>query len=179
MRITIDTRDIDKLTEAMGKYSGIMPNSKANSVLRKSVRPMLMKTKAEVPVQTDGQERIRISSARKAIGRNSDPNYLRQHGATRRDLRTKAVKAEAGEVGRVIVGVNKRRGKVGWRTPFITRGTGIRRTKRGANRGRMTANDFLQRSYDQTIDFVRQDFLKEYREAFAAWARATWPQITR
>lgn len=181
MRISIDTRDIEKLTAAMGKYGNIMPTSKATSVLRKSVKPMLMRTKSEVPVAMQGRERISLKKGRAALSRKSNPNAYRQGGATRRDLRIKSVKPEARykEIGRVIVGVSKKARHVGWRTIFITRGTKQRFTKKGQNRGRMTADNFLQRSYDSTIDFVRADFLQEYRIAFATWAKTTWPQITR
>lgn len=179
MKITIDTRDIDKLTVAMKQYGGIMPVSKVNTALRRSVKPMLRRTQAEVPVYHPGQEHINIRKGRAAIKRGSNPNAYRQGGATRRDLRIKSVKPENREIGRILVGVNKSRSHVGWRTKFITQGTKQRKTKRGQNRGRMTPNPFLQRSYDSTISFVRADFLQQYREAFVAWARSTWPQVTR
>lgn len=162
----------------MGKYGSIMPTAKVNSALRRVTKPMLRRTQAEVPVAHAGREHNPLRAGQRAVKRGSNPNYLRRGGATRRDLRIKAVKPEPSEIGRVLVGVNKKSGHVGWRTIFITRGTKIRRNKKGQNRGKMSPDNFLQRSYDSTIDGVRVDFLREYREAFVKWARSTWPQIT-
>jgi hypothetical protein len=155
----------------MKRYAQIMPTQRANSVLRKAVKPMLEKAQSEVPVSHAGGERISLSK------RGATANSYRRGGATRRDLRIKAVSPKANEVGRVLVGVSKRADKVGWRTIFITAGTKNRQTKSGANRGRVRANNFLQRAYNGTIDGVRADFQKQYRIAFVRWARSTWPQI--
>jgi hypothetical protein len=173
MRITFDTRDVNKLANAMRRYAHIMPPQKANSVLRKVVRPMLQRAQSEVPVSNNARERT--SLRHRSAGRNA--NAYRQGGATRRDLRIRTVPAKASEIGRVLVGVSKRGDKVGWRTVFITKGTKMRQTKKGANRGRMKANNFLQRANDATFPGVAADFQKEYREAFVRWAQTTWPQI--
>ncbi|MCF2443651.1 hypothetical protein L0657_06760 [Dyadobacter sp. CY345] len=171
MKVTINTDDLKKLETAMGKYAMIMPTQKANSALRKASQPMFRAAQAEVPVGKMGRERISLKK------RGVNANAYRQGGATKRDLRIKVVKAEPGEVSRVLVGVSKRSSKVGWRTPFITKGTKVRKTKKGYNRGSVKANNFLGRAFDSTIDFVRADFQKAYRESFVAWARSTWPQI--
>lgn len=171
MKITVDASELKKLETAMGRYALIMPTQKANSALKKSSQPMFRAAQSEVPVSKGGKERI---SLRK---RGVNANAYRQGGATRRDLRVKMVKPEAGESARVLVGVSKRSSKVGWRTPFIVHGTKTRRTKKGYNRGSTKANNFLGRSFNKTIDFVRSDFQKAYRESFVAWARSTWPQI--
>lgn len=155
----------------MKRYAQIMPTQKANGVLRRAVKPMLRKAQAEVPVSLNDNERISLKR------RGASANAFRKGGATRRDLRIKAVPPKYNEVGRVLVGVSKRADKVGWRTVFITAGTNTRKTKAGANRGRVKANNFLQRAYNGTIDGVRADFQKEYRIAFVRWARSTWPQI--
>jgi hypothetical protein len=173
MRVTFDTKEVDKLAESMKRYAQIMPTQKANGALRKVVRPMLRKAQSEVPVSNSGRERI--SLRQRSAGRNA--NAYRQGGATRRDLRIKTVPPKAGEIGRVLVGVSKRGDKVGWRTVFITKGTKMRQTEKGANRGRMKANNFLQRANDATFPSVAADFQKEYREAFVKWAKTTWPQI--
>lgn len=163
----------------MGRYGRLMPTAKATSLLRKAVKPMHRRAKAEAPVSFGGRERIRIAPARAAIARGSNPNYLRQGGATKRDVRVKSVNPEPKELGRVLVGVSKKSRHVGWRTIFITRGTRQRRTKKGQNRGRITANNFLQRTFDSTISMVRADFFASYRVEFIQWAKTTWPQITK
>ena len=180
MKIVIDTTDIDKLARAMSRYGGIMPTSKANQALRKAARPMLLKARQEVPVWKGDRERISLAAGRAAIGRGSDPNYYRKGGATKRDLRVMAVAPRFFEIARVLVGVSKRKGKVGWRTHFIEQGTQSRYTKKGRMyRGAIRANPFLQRSFDQTIFSVRKEFSETYKAAFIKWARATWPQITK
>lgn len=179
INVVIDTTDIDRLAEAMKRYGGIMPTAKANQALRKSAKPMLSRAQTEVPVWRGGRERISLAKGRAAIARNSDPNYYRQGGATKRDLRIKAVNPRSKEIGRVLVGVSKKKGKVGFRTHWIEQGTSDRYTKSRAYRGKIKANPFLQRSYTATIDMVRTDFAAAYRLAFIKWAKATWPQITR
>jgi hypothetical protein len=173
MKVTFDTKEVDKLANAMKRYAHIMPTQKANSVLRKAVRPMLLRAQSEVPVSNNSRERISLKQ--RSAGKNA--NAYRQGGATRRDLRIRTVPPKAGEIGRVLVGVSKRGDKVGWRTVFITQGTKMRQTKKGANRGRMKANNFLQRANDATFPGVAADFQKEYREAFVKWTKTTWPQI--
>lgn len=177
MKITVDLKDIEKLNVAMGRYAQIMPTSKANSVLRKAAKPMLSAAQSEVPVSRGDQESVSLNRARREIKAHRNPNGYRRGGATRRDLRIKAVQPKAGEIGRVLVGVSKRRGKVGWRTVFITTGATNRKTKKGKSTGSVKANKFLDRAYDSTIDFVRVDFQQQYREAFVSWARSNWPQI--
>lgn len=170
MKVTVDLGDLKKLDNAMKRYSQIMPTNKANTALRKASQPMFRAAQSEVPVGR-GNERISLKK------RGTNANAYRQGGATKRDLRVKSVPPLPGEVGRVLVGVSKRSSKVGWRTVFITHGTKNRKTKKGYNRGSTQANNFLGRAYDKTIDFVRVDFQKQYRESFVAWARSTWPQI--
>jgi hypothetical protein len=174
IQVKMDTSGVSKLEKAMGRYSKIFPNDKANSVFRRAVRPMLAATKVEAPVSMGGRMRISLRHRNKG----SVVNAYAQGGATRRDLRIKTVPAKGDELGRVLVGVSKAGGKVGWRTHFITRGTKERRKRSGASTGRMTPNNFLQRSFDRTISGVRTDFERAYREAFVQWAKTTLPQGT-
>ncbi len=167
MNITVDTRSLDKLTKAISNYSGVMPKQKATTALRKSASPMLRRAQAEVPVSMGGRMRTSLKN------RSRGP----QGGATRRDLRIKTVPPNGSELTRIIVGVSKRTGRVGWRTHFITHGTKNRVTKSGANRGRMKVNNFLARSFSATFPGVASDFQKQFRESFVSWARLTFPQI--
>jgi|GEM_PF-3224787 len=177
MKVTFDTKDITKLAVAMTRYAKIMPAAKANSVLRKAVKPMYQRARMEVPVSNGGKEKTSLSKARNAIRQKSNPNAHRQGGATRRDMRIKVVPAAPGEMGRVLIGVSKKSSKVGWRTHFITMGTKSRKTKRGANRGSIKANNFLERAFTTTIEGVRTEVQKRYQEEFVSWARSNFPQI--
>lgn len=170
--IRVDTSEIVKLAKAMEKYSRIFPKEKANAALRKAVRPMLAAAQIEAPVSFDGQTRVSLKHRKKGNAVNS----YRQGGATRKDLRVKSVQAEGDELGRVLIGVSKKRGKVGWRTPFITKGTKERKTKKGKRTGRVSPNNFLQRAFDRTFPSVREAFARDYREAFIQWAKQTLPK---
>lgn len=172
MKLTVDTRSVDKLGEAMKRYGSIMPTSAANSVLRRAVSPMYRAAQVEVPVSKNGQ--LQTSIRHRGKGKAADAYST--GGATRRDLRVKVVPPKANEIGRILVGVSKRANKVGWRTVFITHGTKQRKNKRGQNRGRVTANNFLQRAYDQTIATARVEVVKSYREAFSRWGKDNLPQ---
>ncbi|MCE6992100.1 HK97 gp10 family phage protein [Dyadobacter sp. CY323] len=172
MKVTFDTGQIDKLGEAMKRYAGIMPTNIANSALRKATRPMYRAAQAEVPVSKGGQTRTSLRYRKRGKAADS----FSQGGATRRDLRVKTVTPKSNEVGRILIGVSKRSGKVGWRTIFITHGTKMRKTKKGRNTGRTQANNFLQRAYDQTIGPARIAFTRIYREAFSRWAKTNLPQ---
>jgi hypothetical protein len=167
MEVTVDFSSVQKLSNAISRYGRIMPTPKATAVLRKSASPMLRRAQSEVPVSMGG--RMRTSLKHKTLGA--------QGGATRRDLRIKSVQPNGAELARVIVGVSKRKGKVGWRALFILYGTKVRQTKSGANRGRVKANNFLLRAYSATFPGVAEDFQREFRVAFANWARANFPQI--
>jgi len=169
MEIKIDTKSIDRLSEAMGRYARIMPVTQANAALRKAARPMLQRAKMEAPVSAEGEYTPLNKKGRSA-------NAYRKGGSTRRDLRLKAVPPKAGEVGRVLVGVSKKSNSVGWRTVFITKGTEQRKTRKGYNRGLNKPNDFLTKAYKGTILLVSETFKKEYREAFVKWAKSNLPQ---
>ncbi|MET7253463.1 hypothetical protein [Dyadobacter fermentans] len=175
IKVTADTSEITKVEKAMGRYSRIMPPEIANNLLRRSVRPMLIAAKAQVPVSSNGQ--MRVSLKHRKAGKSA--NAYAQGGATRRDLRIKIGRPEIKELSRVLVGVSRMPGKVGWRTPFITGGTKDRLTEKGRRTGRVRANNFLDRAYDQTISMVRTDFQREYREQFIRWAKENLPKSAK
>ncbi|QRQ99714.1 hypothetical protein [Dyadobacter sandarakinus] len=154
MRVKIDTKELDKLAKGLSRYESVVPRSVKNTALRRSSKPMLDAAKKEAPV------------GRAISGRNNEEGG----GATRSDLRIKAVKPEPGEDSRVLVGVSKRRGKVGWRTHFITRGFTDRGGKRHA------PNDFLKRAYESTIEAVGALYKEEILIAFKKWADKNLPR---
>lgn len=150
--IKVDTKDLENLAKGLSRFKEIMPNSVANQALRKSVAPMLRATRSEVPVgNIKGGE-----------------GYYETGGTTRRDLRIRIVKGVGEESSRAIIGVSKKKGKVGWRTHFITQGT-----------SKMEANPFLERAYNSTIEEVKRIFQGEFVQSFNRWAGRNLPKNWR
>lgn len=169
--IRVNTKDLERLADGMGRYSHNIPTPEVNRLLRKSVRPMYRRLQKEVPVSRSA-EYINI----KRVRNKKNANAYRQGGSTRRDLRIKAVQPRGGEIGRVAVGVSRKSGKVGWRTPFITGGTKERFTKKGVSRGKMKKDDFLTRSYEAEVQGSADNFSKDFKNHFDTWAKNNLPQ---
>lgn len=150
MSIKVNTSELEKLARGLETYKSILPRSVADSALKRSARPMLLSARRLAP-QGD-----RLKDARA--------------GATRRDLRIKAVRPVGDENSRVLVGVSKSKGKVGRRTNLITRGF----TDRGGRFHR--ARDFLKDAYDYTIEIVRDNYGREVLSSFKKWARKNLPK---
>lgn len=152
MSFTIDTSGLKKLDQALANSAKTVSDRRvAGSALRSALKPMLEATKRNAPVGNEGAQRISIRSARKAQAKQRDPNAYRKGGATRADQRIKIVAGKGVEVARGLVGTDKRKGKVGWRTKFITR----------TNKHRRVADDFLGRSYQQEISGVNTNYGNE------------------
>ena len=115
MRLDIDARDLDRFRLTLRDAAKQYPKSVVSAALKDAAKPMLTAARQEVPVRK---------------------------GATRRDLRLKSVRLRGGDVA-VLIGVSKKKGKSGWRTHFITRGSAHNRK-----------DDFLGRAYDRTIGVV-------------------------
>lgn len=154
--IKIDANDLLKLADGLGTYKSIMPKSVASSALRKSVRPMYNSAQRLAP-----KGRV---VARDGWGKYKGPDYARG-GMTRRDVRIKMVPPVADESARAVVGVSKKKGKVGWRTHFITQGF----TDRGGRFHR--GKNFLEDAFEFTIGIVRDNFNREVLLSFQKWAR--------
>lgn len=148
--VKVDTSEIEKLARGLGTYKSILPRSVSNSALKNAARPMLKSAQRLAPVG----DRLKSKRA----------------GATRRDLRIKAVAPADGESSRLLVGVSKNRGKAGRRTHFITRGF----TDRGGRFHR--ARDFLKDAYDYTIEIVRDNYGREVLISFKKWALNNLPR---
>lgn len=123
-----------------------LPNEVGEKVrleaLKTAVKPMAARVVAEAP---RGKGNLRVSLSR---NRGRSNNY-RRAGATKEDVRIKAVSDKLGEA-KVLVGVSKKSGKVGWRTHFITQGV--------AGKHRIAPNDFLTRAFNATIAGVRATY---------------------
>ena len=109
MQFTIDDsaiRDIERQLATVGKA---FTPAVLGQIMTRAAQPMLTAVQDEAPVRT---------------------------GATVRDARIRVVPAAAsGESIRVLIGISKRRGKVGYRTRFRTQGTRFQ-----------SADDFLSRA---------------------------------
>lgn len=160
--IKFDLRQLEHLRNGIAKYQNAIPKSLAKSSLRKAAAPMLDKARRFVPIGMNGAERVSL--------RHKGRNEYRQGGATRRDLRIKVVPEKGTEIARVVVGVSAKKGKVGWRTHFITRGF----TDRAG--GKHPGKDFLEQAHNASIDMVQDTFYKEMFSGFIKWGKLNLPQ---
>lgn len=165
--ITADTKELEKLEKGLTQFNSILPKGVAAVELRKISRPVLQKVKALVPVGK--------TKSNDGWGKTRGPAY-RRGGATRADARIKVVNPNQGEIARVAVGISKAKGKVGWRTGFLTRGTKDRKRRNGQSTGSIRANNFLQKALDTTVIVVRSDFRELTLRAFERWAKKNLPQ---
>lgn len=140
MALTIDTRtllDLDRKLAAVGKsFSG--PAIK--QVLRVAAKPALTALRANAPVRKGP-----VSAKRKRTE------------TTRGSARILTVDGRGEEIAAVLVGISKKRGRAGYKAPWQTRGTTTRMTRKGYNRGRMSANDYLDRTERQVGDIIVGD----------------------
>jgi len=137
MQLTVDTSDMRNLDIQMSRIGRSFDRGALTQTGRRAFNPMVVATRQEAPIG-----RIKRSpTGRTKADQRTDGTYDRG-GATRRDIRFKAVAGKGEEVVRFLVGVSKSRGKVGWRTHFITRPT---------KKDRLV-NDFLGRAYGRTYD---------------------------
>jgi hypothetical protein len=154
--ITLDSKELAALSAGFSRYEAAIPRSVAAGALRESAKPMLNAARSAAPVGKPGKKALRAD--------------YRRGGATRKDLRIRAVKGEGKEIGRVLVGVSQKKGKVGWRTHFITRGY----TDRGGTK--RPGRDFLKTAYDAKFAEVSADFQRKLYDRFQQWAKTNLPQ---
>ena len=94
----------------------------------------------------------------------------RNTGRMKADIRSKSVSNDK-YYATVIVGVSKKLGARGRVTHLVTRGTKARYNRSGAFRGRVLANDFLDKAFATTKDEVLKDFGEDYQKRIAAWIK--------
>lgn len=70
--------------------------------------------------------------------------FYRRGGATEQDIRAKVV--QDGKNVKLLVGVSKSSGKVGWRTHFLEKGT-----------AKMTAKPFVYKSVENVLSLINAD----------------------
>lgn len=159
--IKIDASEMEVLSRGLDRYKTIFPKANSTQALKRAARPMLRSAQRLAPTGR------RVS--RSGWGSKTGSQYTRG-GATIRDLRIKVDPVKREDVSRVMVGVSRAKGKVGWRTNLITRGF----TDRGGRFHR--PNNFLQAAYDYTIDIVRANYSGELLLSFRKWALKNLPQ---
>lgn len=135
MEISYDLTSLRNLEANLMRLPFQLQERTMQAALSEAARPMKTRMVQEAP---RGKGNLRVSLSRRR-GRSND---YRRGGATRQDIRIRAVRDKVGEA-KVIVGVSKKSGKVGWRTHFITKGI--------AGKRRIRPNDFLTRAFNQTI----------------------------
>lgn len=146
MQLTVGTSELNELNGRLRRAGRSLDKKTLGPALLNAARPALNAVRQEAPVG-EGYERVSLSHRR---GRRND---YRRGGATQRDVRQKLVDGVGDEVVRVLEGVSKKRGKVGWRTHFITFGTRF-----------MRANPFIDRAVNRTLPEVISRFMGSVRQ---------------
>ncbi len=143
MRFSVDESQLRALDRQLAEAGRAFTPRLTGSILVNAARPMLTALRNNTPV---GKQR-RYGKGRLKRDGAGDGTYDRG-GATRRDARIRQGSLTRGdEVATVVVGISKRRGRVGWRTRFTTQGT-----------KRSRKNEFIRRTEDQTAGLVELRF---------------------
>jgi HK97 gp10 family phage protein len=132
MEILYDLTGLRNLEANLVRLPFQLQERTMQAALSEAAKPIKTRMVQEAP---RGKGNQRVSLKRRS-------NDYRRGGATRQDIRIRAVRDKVGEA-KVIIGVSKKSGKVGWRTHFITKGV--------AGKRRIRPNDFLTRAFSQTI----------------------------
>jgi hypothetical protein len=168
MNLSFDMSEYSKVRRAAKGFATSMDKTALKASMRKALRPMLQHTKITVPIdkRVKKYKRSYLGRARKSNAR--DKGYDRG-GATKRDLRIKVGDAKGkmswtSEVAG-LVGVSKKRTRVGWRTHLITRGRKAGVDRIGRNFSAIAPRDFLAPAYQagsgQLHSSISTDVLKK------------------
>ena len=149
MEIQVDTSSLKQLESDLATVGRSLDKRTLGPALVDAAQPLLIATQQEAPIgKLPAFKSATIARGpRKGSPRRTTGSYARG-GATRRDVRLKAVEGVGDEVVRVLDGVSKRQGKVGWRTHFLKR-------------------DFIRDAYVRTIDVVKARFLASVTKTVA------------
>lgn len=144
MQPTFDVAELRELDLSLAGIGRSFDARTAGATLLNAAKPMLVTTRQEAPVGRVPKFKSAtvVRGRRKGQARTNTGSYQRG-GATRRDVRLKVVPGVGDEVARVLSGVDKRHGHVGWRAHLGTRGTRKQR-----------ADDWLSRAESRTVDIV-------------------------
>ncbi len=145
----VDVRlDIRELSDFQASLKGLpyaIDQKVTEMTLKKAVQPLYRYMKSIAPVSKGGRERVSLSKNR---GRSND---YRRGGATKADVRVKTVTDTLGQA-KVLVGVSKGYGKVGWRYHFIAQGVA------GQYRAKAGPRPFVERAGNVMGAAVEADF---------------------
>lgn len=166
-------KEYSRVKRAAKGFKTSMDKTALKVSMRKALRPMLQYSKVIVPVdkRVERHRRSYLGIDRKTKQR--DMGYDRG-GATKRDLRIKAVDA-GGKMAYTnevvgLVGVSQKRRHVGWRTKWITRGRKAGKDRIGRDFSAIEPRDFLADAYQakkgQLHESISKDVLKK-TERFA------------
>lgn len=119
MRLQTETSELYALDRKLARVGRVFDARLMGRTLKEATKPVLDIARQEVPV---GQRKFKSSQTRRLkSGKIKRDSTYDKGGATRRSLRILIVPGGEGEVARVLIGVSKKRGYVGWRTHLITR----------------------------------------------------------
>lgn len=141
MEISIDTRQLQALEFRLNTVGRSLNKQTLSPALVDAAQPMLTAVRQETPVgPVPRYKSATITRGRNKGGVRRTTGSFARGGATRNSVRLKAVEGVGNEVVRVLAGVSKKRGKVGWRTHFIKK-------------------DFVRLAYRRTFEVVTQRFM--------------------
>lgn len=142
----LDDRELYQLDRKLARAGAVFTPSLMSRTFRENLKPMLAAAKQFAPV---GKRKNRSTLTRRTrAGKTKRDGTYDRGGSTRRDLRILVNKGKDKEIVRGLVGVNMKKGHVGWRTHFITRPT----------RKKPQVNDFLDRAEKATLSEVVNRF---------------------
>lgn len=148
-----EVQGLEKFEQIMKGLSDKMRRSEMYSLIRNVAGPVEKAAKQEAAkIESDAwtnHRRINTGNLEASIGRirGKSKEYLNIQVAPRARGRFK-----------------------GFHAQLVQFGTDTRRTKKGANRGKMDPNPFMQRAFDKTLNGVRGNFEKQVAKKIQKFA---------
>lgn len=157
MTTTATLTGFDELVKSLAKDVPASVNADAlNKILTVVAKPFLNEMKRTVPVSKVYQ---RVSLRHRHSGFAND--FRRGGGATKQDIRIRSITDRQSLYGaEKLVGVSKKKGKVGWRTHFIILGVA------GHNRASAGPRDFIGNAYRSQFPRAQVIFQTEARNRY-------------
>lgn len=147
MKISLDIRELSDFEVQLRGLPFSLDQRLTEQALRKSAEPLRKYMAATAPVGR-GNERVSLNKRYRS-------NDYRRGGSTRSDIRVKTITDVLGEA-KVLIGVSKASGKVGWRYHFIAQGIA------GNYRSNKGPRPFVERAGDVMGGAVRADFVETF-----------------
>lgn len=138
MKMSFDFKGFDEAETALKQVPLVVSQKFIGGALRVAGRPMLDNFKSRIP----------IGDKKSGEGRD------RRGGATYQDARIKIVYRDGEGIVRMLMGVSKAKGKVGWRFGYIDKSEGFR-TRNGR---RIAGGQYLERAGVATAAKVEARF---------------------